>query len=319
MLKIGKSVTCVMARPILKMKKYSPEILVGAGLIGVVTAAISAARTVAGEDYQSVLDSHRWRMHKIAEAQGIAEQYPMSDMGNGEQVETYSLKSQRTDIACAYRDITISTAKYLWPQISIMTLSIVAILSGFRIVRKRNMALVAAYNVIDQAFKGYRERVRNELGEEMDTHFMYDTEMKVGTKTIKNADGTTTKVKETEQILKGNVVSMYARLYAQDTTQQFERDPRFNWLYIKKKCDYLNDLLHSRGHVFLNEAYEELGFEHTSYGAVVGWVANKKGGTGDNYISFGHWVEKLTDVEAAGPMGSILLDFNVDGVVYDLI
>ena len=103
MLKIGKSVTCVMARPILKMKKYSPEILVGAGLIGVVTAAISAARTVAGEDYQSVLDSHRWRMHKIAEAQGIAEQYPMSDMGNGEQVETYSLKSQRTDIACAYK------------------------------------------------------------------------------------------------------------------------------------------------------------------------------------------------------------------------
>lgn len=317
MLKLGKSVTCMLARPTLKMKKYSPEILVGVGLVGVVAAAVMAVKKTAGDEFESVICDHRSTLAKIEEARMIADKNP-TKIVDGEEVETYSLASQRNDTIQNYRRTTIGMVKIYWPSVTLMTMSIVAILSGFRIIRKRNMALVAAYNIVDQAFKGYRERVRNELGEEMDTHFMHDTEMKVGTKTIKNEDGTTTKIKETEQILKGNVVSMYGRLYDENSSQ-FEKDPRFNWLYLKKKRDYFNDLLHSRGHVFLNEVYEELGFDHTSYGAVVGWVAKKNGGEGDNYISFGPWCEKLSDVEAAGYNESIPLDFNVDGVVYDMI
>ena len=51
--------------------------------------------------------------------------------------------------------------------------------------------------------------------------------------------------------------------------------------------------------------------------AVVGWVL----GNGDNCIDFGIWDsanEKARDF-VNGREGAILLDFNVDGVIYDLI
>ena len=320
MMKLGKSIACALARPTLKVKKYSPEILVGVGIVGLVAAAVRAVYKTSGDEFCQIIDDHRIIMDKIAQAKAIAAENPTKIDEDGNEVETYSLMSQRTDTFVNYRKTTVRMAKFYWPQISIAMLSVVSILSGFTIIRRRNIALMAAYNIVDQAFKGYRERVKAELGEEMDTHFMYDTEIKqLGTKTVEMPDGTTKKVKQTEQVLKGEVVSMYARLFDENNAQFSSAMPKYNWLYIKKKRDYLNDLLHSRGHVFLNEVYDELGFDHTQAGAVVGWVSKLHGGEGDNYISFGPWCESINDVEEEGPHGSILLDFNVDGVVYDMI
>lgn len=319
MMKLGKSITTVLARPTLKLRKYSPEILVIGGVVGVVATVAMVVRAAHSEKCRDICDAHEADIFQINRAKELTREDPMVvDPETGKEVERYSDADVKADTLYAHKKMAIGLTKVYWPSATMLAVSVVMILSGFRIIRKRNMALVAAYNIVDQAFKGYRERVKAELGEEMDTHFMHDTEMKAVTKTVKNEDGTTTKIKETEQILKGNVVSMYGRLY-DETSKQFEKDPRFNWLYLKKKRDYFNDRLHSRGHVFLNEVYEELGFEHTSYGAVVGWVSKKDGGEGDNYISFGPWCEKLSDVEENGYNQSIPLDFNVDGVIYDMI
>jgi hypothetical protein len=58
-----------------------------------------------------------------------------------------------------------------------------------------------------------------------------------------------------------------------------------------------------------------MGFERTSAGFVVGWVLD---GNGDGYIDFG-----LSEARSSRFMNaeerSVILDFNVDGVVYDLI
>ena len=65
----------------------------------------------------------------------------------------------------------------------------------------------------------------------------------------------------------------------------------------------------------MNEVYEHLGFEHSSPGAVVGWVLGDKG---DNHIDFGIF-EAHSSRFVNGDERSIVLDFNVDGVIYDLI
>jgi hypothetical protein len=58
-----------------------------------------------------------------------------------------------------------------------------------------------------------------------------------------------------------------------------------------------------------------LGIERSRAGAVVGWVIGKEG---DNYVDFG-----LFDCDSSrfvnGWERSILLDFNVDGVIWDKI
>jgi hypothetical protein len=68
--------------------------------------------------------------------------------------------------------------------------------------------------------------------------------------------------------------------------------------------------------VFLNEAYDALGIERTREGSVVGWVYPSE--TGDNYISFGmHDMRNANFLDGTEP--TILLDFNVDGIIYNLI
>jgi hypothetical protein len=88
-----------------------------------------------------------------------------------------------------------------------------------------------------------------------------------------------------------------------------------NRLFVTCQQNYLNHVLQVRGHVFLNEAYDALGLERSTAGAVVGWVM---GDNGDNYIDFGIF-EAQNARFVNGSERSILLDFNVDGVIYDKI
>lgn len=103
--------------------------------------------------------------------------------------------------------------------------------------------------------------------------------------------------------------SVYARIYDKESTKNWSSDPEINRLVIKNVENYLNDRLKARGFLFLNEVYNELGLSWTKAGQVVGWLWTSLGPyTG---VSFGDYVE--------GEGGAILLDFNVQGVIYDKI
>ena len=90
-----------------------------------------------------------------------------------------------------------------------------------------------------------------------------------------------------------------------------------NRLTVQMTQNYYNARLQTRGHVFLNEVYDAFGIERSSAGSVVGWVLDSDG-PGDNYIDFGMFEAYNRDF-VNGQERSILLDFNVDGVIYDKI
>ena len=68
--------------------------------------------------------------------------------------------------------------------------------------------------------------------------------------------------------------------------------------------------------MFLNEVLASLGFEHTSPGALVGWIYESE--DGDSYIDFDLYAVHNENF-MNGPEKSVWLDFNVDGVIYDKI
>ena len=121
--------------------------------------------------------------------------------------------------------------------------------------------------------------------------------------------------KTPEEIIQN--LSPYARFFDESSTQ-WSHNPEYNLMFLNAQQNYANDKLHAVGHLFLNEVYEMLGLPHTKAGSVVGWVMNKGG---DNCVDFGiydlHNQIKRAFVNGFEP--SILLDFNVDGVIYDLI
>lgn len=203
----------------------------------------------------------------------------------------------------------IKIAKLYAPAALVGIASITMLTKSHNTLVKRNAALSAAYTALDNGFREYRARVVEKYGAEADDEMRYGSEIekeKVGGKTV-------SKTKAGPQ-----AASIYA-VWFDEYNPNWGKDPEINKLFLKAQQNYLNDLLHARGHVFLNEAYRVLGFDHTQAGSVVGWIL---GEDGDNYIDLGVFndddQERIRDF-VNGREASILLDFNVDGLIWNKI
>lgn len=291
-----------------QFKKHSPEILVVAGVVGGVTSAVMAckATTKAGdiiEDTKSQLDI----IHK-----------GMED-GNIRGVE-YTKEDGTKDLTIVYTQTAVKFIKLYGPAVALGTVSIVSILAGHNITRKRNLALAAAYTTIDNSFKQYRNRVIERFGEELDRELRYDIKVKEVEETVVNEDGTESTVKTTVNVIDPNTISDYSRIFDECNTS-WSKSPEHNLVFLKQQQNYANDLLKSRGHLFLNEVYDMLGFPRTQAGQIVGWVYDEVNPIGDNFVDFG--IYNLDSERARafvnGYERSILLDFNVDGNVWKLM
>ena len=121
-------------------------------------------------------------------------------------------------------------------------------------------------------------------------------------------------------MIDGDQHSPYAKIF-DEYNPNWEKSPEHNLFFLKSVQNFMNDKLRANGHVFLNEVYKELGFEDTKAGQVVGWIYDPENPNGDNYIDFGIYDpkdEKARDF-VNGYERVILLDFNVDGPILDLI
>lgn len=290
------------------LKKHSPEILVVTGVIGGVTSAVMAckATTKAGdiiEDTKSQLDI----IHK-----------GMED-GNIRGVE-YTKEDGTKDLIIVYTQTAVKFIKLYGPAVVLGTVSIVSILAGHNITRKRNLALTAAYATIENSFKQYRNRVIERFGEELDRELKYDVKTKEVEETVVNEDGTESTVKTTVNAIDPNTISDYSRIF-DECNPSWSKSPEHNLVFLKQQQNYANDLLKSRGHLFLNEVYDMLGFPRTQAGQIVGWVYDDVNPVGDNFVDFG--IYNLDSERARafvnGYERSILLDFNVDGNVWKLL
>jgi hypothetical protein len=197
--------------------------------------------------------------------------------------------------------------------VGVGVLSIGCLSGSHMILSRRNAAITAAYAVLDKGFREYRGRVVSEYGQEKDREFRFgvvereiavDTDEGVAVKTIRGID---------QNAVKKNG-SIYARFF-DEYSKNWSKDPGYNQMFLQSQQNYANDKLKARGHVFLNEVYDMLGIERSKEGAVVGWVR----GNGDDYIDFGVFRNDVHkgDLFVNGNERSILLDFNVDGVIYD--
>ena len=181
-------------------------------------------------------------------------------------------------------------------------------------MRTRNLALIGAYKAIDKSFKEYRARVVSEFGEDKDRMLKNGIVQNKITITETDEKG---KVKKRDVIVESvEGVSQYARFF-DESCSQWSKTPEYNLTFLKCQQNWVNDQLQARGHVFLNEIYDLLGVPRTQAGSVVGWVKDH----GDNYIDFGIFDGKTKEARdfVNGHERSILLDFNVDGIIYDLI
>ena len=293
-----------------ELKKHSPEILVTAGVVGTVATTVMAckATTKAGD----ILDEFNSNMDDINK---------VVEMGK----EEYTEDVMKKDIAIVYVQTGVKFAKLYAPSVVLGALSITSILAGHNILRKRNVALAAAYATIDKSFKEYRGRVVERFGKELDHELRYNIKAKEFEEVQTDDKGKEKVVKNTVQVSELNEISDYAKFF-DEGCNGWTKDPEANLLFLKKQQTYANNRLKANGYLFLNEVYEMLGIPRTKAGQVVGWIYDEKNPVGDNYVDFGiydtnknsNWANANKDF-VNGYERSILLDFNVDGDILNNI
>lgn len=294
------AVSKIAKRPGLLIQKHSPEILMVAGVAGIVGTVILACRATLKVD--EVLDKKEDTLYKLDYAKAHPE----------ELSEPYSDDDYKKDVTVTYVNTTIDFIKLYGPTVLLGVASIGCLIGSHRILQKRNLALAAAFEGVAKSFDAYRKRVVEELGEDKDYEFKHGLKAEQVTKTEVDEEGKTHKVKGTEYSVDPDKVGMYAKYFDEGVSAAWSPDDGYNQMYLKTQQTYINDMLKARGHVFLNDVYDRLGIPRTPEGQVVGWVKDGD----DGYIDFGF----MKDQEFVnGHKKSVLLDFNVDGVVYNLI
>ena len=289
-----------------QIKKHSPEILMVAGITGTIVGTVLACK--ATTKVSEIMEEK----NKLVE--------DVHTCLNDKEIE-YTEEDSKKDLTIIYAQTGVKIFKLYSPAIGVMILSFASIIAGHKVLKKRNVAIAAAYAAIDKGFKQYRKNVIEEFGESVDQQMRFGLKSKEVKK--KDKDGKT--VKETEYYIDPDSnpldnISEYARFF-DATSNNFEKDPEYNMMFLRRQQDYANEMLKSRGHLFLNEVYDLLDIPRSRAGQVVGWVYDKDGNTkGDNYVDFGLYRnDQGTRRFINGLEYNILLDFNVDGVIYDMI
>jgi Family of unknown function (DUF6353) len=281
---IGKAV----ARNALLLEKSSPNLLFGVGLAGMIGSTVLACRATL-------------KMEEVlGEAKGKL------DTAKDLEHENYSENDRGRDMYLIYVQTSVKIVRAYTPALVVGGLSVVFLTKSHVMLTRRNAALTAAYAALERGFAEYRARVVEKYGEEEDRNLRYAAH------TVTTGEG---KTKNRE--LKAGVIgpSIYARWFNADSSS-WNSDPNVNYFFLKCQQDWANDQLKARGHLFLNEVYDMLGMPRSTAGSVVGWVL----GAGDDYVNFGVLMDNdMCIVDFFYADDEILLDFNVDGVIYDKI
>lgn len=298
------------------LKKHSPEILSIVGTAGVVVSAVMIGK--ASTKINPILEETKAHAGRINEG---VEKGEVKSMVNGEvKLVPYSEEDGKKDLLIIYSQTGLKLAKLYAPAVIVGAASLGCLLGANNILRKRNVALTAAYATAHQGLEEYRSRVVERFGKELDRELMYNIKAKEIEETVVNEDGTEQVVTKTVDAADPNFNSIYARFYDEYCTG-WTRSAEDNLRFLKMQQAFANKKLQAQGYLYLNDVYEMLGIPKTKAGHVVGWIYDEAHPVGDNYVDFGIYDlynEKARDFVNGREM-SILLDFNVDGNVWEMM
>lgn len=301
----------------LQLKKHAPEIMVVTGVVGTVASTVLACR--ATTKVLPIIKEAKEDLNALE----VAIENPELLENKGVTVEDC-----KNDMRITYAQTGLKIVKEYAPAVILGALSITCILTSHKMLRTRNATLAAAYIAEHAGFKEYRERVIERFGKELDKELKYNIKKEKIETVVVNEDGSETVTEEIVDTIDPTSYSPFAIIF-DDGNKGWEKDPEHNKFFLLQTQNYLNETLkaralespNGRGHLFLNEAYDALGARRTKAGAVFGWIYDEENPIGDNFIDF-----CLFDVHNPQTRDfinhkerSVVIDFNVDGPILDLI
>lgn len=298
------------------IKKHSPEILTVAGSIAVVASGVMIGR--ATTKINPILEETKSNVEHVRVG---AERGEIKTMVNGEiAMVPYSEEDAKKDLRIYYAQGAFKLAKLYTPAVAVGVSGLVCMWTANNLLHKRNAALTAYAAGAFQSLKDYRGRVIDRFGKELDRELMYNIKATEIEETVVNEDGTEQVVRKTVDAANPDYNSIYARFF-DESCKGWTKSAEDNLRFLKMVQAWANKKLQADGYLYLNEVYKALGIPETKAGHVVGWIFDEVHPIGDNFVDFGIYDlynEKARDF-VNGYERVILLDFNVDGNVWEMM
>ena len=313
-----------------KIKKNSPAIFTVLGIAGLVGAGVMDCvatkkieesenkkdykelkerskeinKTIENNKRELGANKHNFSEEKIVEIEN--------------EIKEQETELRKLDIEAKVKYYSFILLSYA-PSIILGGISILSILQGQKILKNRNAMLGSAYIALDESYKKFVKKTKEVIGEDKFDEIMHDVKTEIKQTTTKDENGKKVKNEVVTKKLGLDNISPYAKYFNSDSAY-FQKDMNYNLLFLKKQEQYANELLRAEGYVFLNTVYEMLDLPKTAAGQQVGWmISNKEDHPGDNYIDFGLYVNNRNEDFINCKSDYALLDFNVDGVIFDKI
>lgn len=293
------------------LKKHSPEILVTVGVIGTVASAVMACKATL--KVNDVIDEAKETIDTIHDC--VGKNLHTSD---GEE---YPQEVANKDLTIVYVQTGWKLIKLYGPAIALGVASIGCMVGSNKILRKRNIALGAAFKAVDTSFKEYRGRLIDKFGKDLDRELRFGTKATTVEETVVDENGNETTVTKTVEVPDPNAAhSIYSAIFYEGSLG-WTKNAELNKVFLLRQQNYANDKLRLNGVLTLNEVYDMLGIQKTAFGQIAGWVYTEDSSVGDNFVDFGIFdtndPSKCNFVN--GFERSIVLDFNCIGNVLDYI
>ena len=216
----------------------------------------------------------------------------------------------------------LDTVRTVAPAAIVGAATITMIYFSNSISKKRLAAMGAAYATLQTAFDGYKRTMVEALGKESVDKIIKPKLPNVGksAEEILSSDNKSDAAHVVDAVVSSlKALSPYARIIAEESSTCWDPSEDYTSQNLAAVQLWANRRLERKGHLFLNEVFDQLGLSRTREGALVGWLKN---GEGDNYVSFGDFdasVYRVPNDDYTRVDANFIVDFNVDGVIWDRI
>lgn len=297
-----------LSRTGFKLRKAGPTIGVAVGVAGIGATAVLASRATLRA--QETVKEHKEDIETIDEAWKLHKE-------GAKAAKDYDKKAYAHDHAAVWVHTGAKLLRQYAPAILTGIGSAALIICSHKVMSNRLAAMGAAYTVLQNTFAAYREKIEDHFGKEEVDEVINDRDKKEEEFHDKYSH-------------MGRPAGTYSRVFGRGCTNSYQPDPMANLQFLSAKQNYWNDVLQSRGYVFLNEVYNSLGFESVPAGQMAGWLREdfhdkSVDEVGDGFIDFGVFessniTDRVNDNQHLQWGDNILLDFNVDHkLIYDRI
>lgn len=292
-----------------KFKKHSPEILAVVGVTGTIASGVLACKATL--KVNDIVDEAKETIETIHDA---VENHRHTSDG-----EEYTEEVAKKDLTIVYVQTGVKFVKLYGPAVALGIASIGCMIGSNHILRKRNIALAAAFKAVDTSFKEYRGRLIDKFGKDLDRELRFGIKAKEVEETVVDEDGKETTIKKTVEVADPNVTHSIYSIPWYEGNAGYTKNAELNKVFLIQQQNYANDKLKLNGILTLNEVYDMLGARRTKYGQIAGWVYTEDCSAGDNFVDFGIFDPNNPGAcdFLIGNERAIILDFNCIGNILE--